>query len=102
VFIDSLFLSPNWHLIWYAVFAAVPLGLAFRPGSLQQLAPFFFVAASVAAFLFIFFMIPRYSREAAELTTLNRALLHLMPALYVFSIWCLWGKSDNETPARGS
>jgi hypothetical protein len=92
VFVDSLFLSSNWHLFWYALVVMLPLGLAINPERLRQAAPFLFIGASVAAFLFIFFMIPRYSREAADLTTLNRALLHLVPSLFVFAAWWLWLK----------
>jgi hypothetical protein len=98
VFVDSLFLSPNWHLFWYALVVALMLALTTRPARLRQPAPFFFTVTSVVAILFIFFMIPRYSKEALELTTLNRALLHLVPSLFVFAIWWLWARPAEPAP----
>ncbi len=96
--VTSLFLSPNWSLLWYALGAGVLVGLALQPGKLRDFAPFLFIIASISAYLFIFFMIPRYSAEAANQTTLNRALLHLVPSLFVFVIWWLW---DNASKSSG-
>lgn len=94
VLLTSLFLSPNWNLLWYALGAGVLIGLAQQPGKMRDIAPFFFIVASIGAYLFIFYMIPRYSAEAVNQTTLNRALLHLAPSLFGFVIWWLWGKSS--------
>lgn len=98
----SLLRSPNWNMLWYAMPVGILIGVIWRPGRLRQFAPFFFLIASVAAFLFIFFMIPRYSSEATNQTTLNRALLHLVPAYFSLIIWWLWGKNEIASDEQSS
>jgi len=94
VVIESLFLSPNWSLFWYAASALTLLALATRPARLLTVAPFVFILTSAAVFFFIFYMIPSYSRLAPTLVTFNRALLHLVPAVFVFLVWWFWGTAS--------
>ena len=80
-FIQNLLVLANWHLLWFLI----PLLLAAALPSLarnRELRAGFTLAVTALAFLFIvFFFTGRYSAEAANYTTINRALIHMVPAL---------------------
>jgi len=78
---DNGFLLANWHLFWYL--ALLPLLFALpvawrdrRVGALLVL-----VGAGLGFLFFIFFFNRQYSLWARDYTTLNRAFLHLVPAM---------------------
>jgi hypothetical protein len=85
--LDSLFLSPNWHLFWYAATGLVISGIFTKRLRFDLAGPLLFVTGTVGTFVLIFYFIPRYSNEALSLITLNRAILHLVPTLFVFLVW---------------
>lgn len=78
---DNGFLLANWHMFWYM--ALLPLLVALpavrrdrRLGALLML-----MAGGMGFLFFVFFFNHQYSRWAQDYTTLNRAFLHLVPAL---------------------
>lgn len=79
-FAQNLFVLGNWHLLWFlvAVFLiTLPFTVRGRvTGSAATL------ALTGLGFLFLVFAFTRrYSQEAINYATINRALLHLVPAL---------------------
>lgn len=78
---DNGFLLANWHLFWYLALPPLLVALPVawhdrRVGALLVLA-----AGGLGFLFFIFFFNHQYSRWAQDYTTLNRAFLHLVPAL---------------------
>jgi hypothetical protein len=82
----NLFLYDNWHLLWYALPAAVVLGwrhaLQLRGTSATLLAGMMF--------LWLTFALTRAGNWVADYTTVNRALLHIAPAALVFAAFIFW------------
>jgi hypothetical protein len=80
-FVQNLFVLANWHLLWFLV----PVLLAASLPSLarnRELRAGLTLALTALAFLFIvFFFTRRYSAEALNYTTINRAIIHMVPAL---------------------
>jgi len=87
VLLRSLFLSGNWHLFWYALVALVAWGAVTRRLAADGFGPLLFLLGSMTVFCLIFFALPRYSGEALNQVTLNRALLHLVPAWMLMVCW---------------
>lgn len=87
---DSLFMSSNWHLFWYAATALVLFSAFTGRVRLEYAGPLFFIVVLVATFVLIFFFVPKYSHDAINRTTLNRAILHLAPTIFVFLVWWLY------------
>lgn len=78
---DNGFLLANWHLFWYLALPPLLVALPVtwrdrRVGALLMLA-----AGGLGFLFFIFFFNHQYSRWAQDYTTINRAFLHLVPAL---------------------
>lgn len=95
-FIRHLFLRPNWHLFWPGAFGLLLLAapLAWRD---RRIAIPLTLAFSGLLFLFlVFFFTGRYSSEAMNATTINRALLHLVPALTFMCAVILLRISERE------
>ncbi|MBB5207329.1 hypothetical protein [Chiayiivirga flava] len=92
--LESLFLRENWNLLWYAA----PLVLWFGRGALRQpsVAALGWFFAFGFAFLFVLFFFTDASRWAQNLTSLNRIVLQMVPAL-VFWLSLLW--RDRNTPS---
>ena len=85
--IQSFFLQPNWHVFWYAVVLLLPLGMLTGRMRFHHLGPLLFVLMSMSTLLLIFYFIPRYSKEALNMVTFNRSLLHITPIFFVFFVW---------------
>lgn len=79
-FIQNFFVLANWHLFWFLV----PLLLIFGLSRIRDRASAaaLCLALTGLAFLFlIFFFTHRYSQWALDYTTLNRAVMHPVPAM---------------------
>ena len=78
---DNGFLLANWHLFWYGapLSLLMTLPVAWRNRRLRSLLTL--VASGLAFLFFIFFFNRQYSLWAQDYTTLNRAFLHLVPAM---------------------
>ncbi|MEN8129598.1 MAG: hypothetical protein ABFS45_05260 [Pseudomonadota bacterium] len=94
--VDSLFFSTNWHLSWYAAVALLAAGIFTGRVHRKDVGPLFFLVATLGTFLLIFFFIPRYSREALKLVTLNRAMLQLVPSIFVFMVWWFYAPQQRS------
>ncbi len=81
---ESYFLLGNWHLLWYAFVAAVLLER--RRLLSPELAPFTAIVATGLFFLFIVFGFTNARAWVADLTTVNRATLHLAPLVAVWTL----------------
>jgi hypothetical protein len=80
---QSLFLLPNWSLLWYALPVVVAVRWR-RLGDPGQ-GPVGAALAVGFGFLFVLFFFTDASRWAENLTSLNRLLLHAVPLLLVWA-----------------
>lgn len=76
VVLQSLFVLPNWSLLWFAA----PLVMLARWRQLPGLAAPASFLLGAAAFHFCLFFLTDASAWAENLTSLNRLLLHVAPA----------------------
>ena len=81
--LSTLFLLPNWHLLWIAlpVLVLVHRGALRADPALRALAVFLALAAT---FLFVLFFFTDAAAWAENLTSVNRVLLHVAPACVAF------------------
>lgn len=88
--LQTLFLLPNWSLLWYVAPIIAWLGWRAIPGrpGLRMLT--WFLALSLA-FLAVLFLFTDASAWAENFTSVNRVLLHAVPAT-VFWLSLLWAR----------
>jgi hypothetical protein len=86
--LESLFLLPNWHLLWYLVPLALLAGWR-RLRDLGWLRIGLYFLLGGYAFLFVLFFFTDASAWAENLTSLNRVLLHIVPATVFWLILLL-------------
>lgn len=111
---DNGFLLANWHLFWYGALLPLLMSLpvAWRKRRLRSLLTL--VASGLGFLFFIFFFNRQYSLWAKDYTTLNRAFLHLVPAMLfiqgalVLGVLEYWkqrlsseGEGPDAKPVRG-
>lgn len=77
--VKSYYLMGNWNLLWYAVLALIVFG--WRRLKEPPLLPLAAVTAAGAFFLFFVFAFTEAAVWLADLTTANRATLHIVPLL---------------------
>ena len=96
--LQSLYLLPNWNLLWYV--APLVLLSRWRAIAGSQLAVLGWWLLFGYAFLFLLFFFTDASAWAENLTSLNRVLMQIVP-LTVFWLSVLWarGPRPNTTPA---
>lgn len=93
----SLFVLPNWHLLWLAVPLLLALhGRALAEPALRGAAAFLALAA---VFLFVLFFFTDASAWAENLTSINRLVLQVAPATVAF-LCLLW--SGGQAPRSAS
>jgi hypothetical protein len=93
---QSLFLLPNWSLLWYLL---LPL-VAWRWRQLQRpdAAMLGLLLAYGMLFLFVLFFFTDASRWAEDLTSLNRLLMHLVPLLLFWMALLACPPRDRPAP----
>jgi hypothetical protein len=74
----------NWNLLWYAVIALVAFG--WRHLMKPSLLPLAAVTAAGLGFLFFVFAFTDAAVWLADLTTANRATLHIVPLLVFLGV----------------
>jgi len=103
---DAYFNYANWHLLWYAVAAAVVLGRRelFSPA----VAPLTVIVGGGLLFLLFGFAFTNARLWVDDQSTVNRATLHLAPLLFVwvivvFRAWAAGLRDDRPViaTARG-
>lgn len=96
--LDALLHFGNWHLLWYLT--PVLLLLRWRDLALPRLAGLTVFLAGGFTFLFVVFFFSNASLWVVDLSTVNRALLHLVPTLVFFeALLCLgWRQSFAPIP----
>jgi hypothetical protein len=96
--VKSYYLMGNWNLLWYAVFALVAFG--WRHLTKPPLLPLTVVTAAGLSFLFFVFAFTEAGEWLADLTTANRATLHIVPLLVFLSAltWHSMTLSPADTP----
>jgi hypothetical protein len=81
-FWQNMMVMDNWHLLWYLVAAALVLSLP------RLLAPSFrsmtVLLLSAVSFLGVIFFFTHVQAWAEDYTTINRALLHIVPMLLFY------------------
>ena len=81
---DNLFVFANWHLLWI-IFLLLLLAERHRLFA-REIGPLTAAVAAGLVFLIIVFFFSSTAEEGVEAyTTINRALLHLVPALVVYA-----------------
>lgn len=98
--LQTLFLLPNWSLLWYVAPIVAWLGWRAIPGrpALRMLT--WFVALGLA-FLSVLFFFTDASAWAENFTSVNRVLMHLVPALAVW-LSLLWARRGPRGTDRSS
>jgi hypothetical protein len=93
---QSLFLLPNWSLLWYLL---LPL-VAWRWRQLRHpdVAMLGLLLALGMLFLFVLFFFTDASRWAENLTSLNRLLMHLVPLLLFWMALLVCPPRDRLSP----
>jgi hypothetical protein len=82
--VKSYFLMGNWNLLWYGVIAILIVGA--RHVLESPLVPLTVIAIAGLAFLLFVFAFTEAAAWLADLTTANRATIHLAPLLVVLGI----------------
>jgi len=94
--VKSYYLMGNWNLLWYAVIALVAFG--WRHLMKPPLLPLAAVTAAGLGFLFFVFAFTDAAAWLADLTTANRATLHIVPLLVFLGV--LTWHSMTLAPAK--
>ncbi len=79
---ESLFMLGNWNILWYAVFACALVGA--RQSLAPRVVPMTVLVATGAAFLMFVFAFTNAREWVDTQTTVNRAILHLVPLVVVW------------------
>jgi hypothetical protein len=96
-FWDAYLLSSSWNLLWYGAVVLAIVGA--RRLAAPRLAPLSVVVGTGIAFVLFVTWFTNASAWLAELTTLNRATLHLAPLIVVLGM-LLWRElTDDPQPA---
>jgi len=82
--VKSYYLMGNWNLLWYAVIALVAFG--WRHLMKPPLLPLAAVTAAGLGFLFFVCAFTDAAAWLADLTTANRATLHIVPLLVFLGV----------------
>jgi len=82
--VKSYYLMGNWNLLWYAVVALAAFG--WRRLWEPTLLPLTIVTAAGILFLFFVFAFTEAAVWMADLTTANRATLHIVPLLVFLGV----------------
>jgi hypothetical protein len=99
----SLFVQPNWHLLWWL---APPIVFwrwraLFASAALRRLGALLLIAF---ASLFFLFVLTDAATWAEHYTAVNRLVMHLVPALVTLLLLLLrevdWREVLRDTPAR--
>ena len=100
-FWDAYLLSSSWNLLWYGAIVLASVG-ALRLGR-PRLAPLAVVVGTGVAFVLFVTWFTNASGWMLELTTLNRATLHLAPLVVVLGV-LLWRElvADVEPAAAAA
>ena len=92
--VDNLFAFDNWHLLWYVVpiVALLTWRIAWRTvrGSTTTL-------VAGGAFLTVTLGFTRAANWIADYTTVNRALLHIAPAVVLFLVLLVYDWTTAES-----
>jgi hypothetical protein len=94
--VRTYFLMGNWNLLWYGLIVLwiVAARRLFKP----PLLPISVIVAAGLAFLFIVFSVSEAAAWMADLTTANRATLHLAPLL-ITSAMLIWNQLNSSALA---
>jgi hypothetical protein len=100
--VKSYYLMGNWNLLWYAAVALVAFG--WRQLRSPALLPLTVVAAAGMAFLFFVFAFTEAAMWMADLTTANRATLHIVPLLVYLGVltWRAMTLAPSETASSSA
>jgi len=82
--VKSYYLMGNWNLLWYAFFGLIVFG--WRSLSEPPLLSLSMVAAAGLSFLFFVFSFTAAAEWMNDLTTANRATLHIVPLLVYLGV----------------
>ena len=94
--VRSSFLMGNWNMLWYALTAIAIVGA--RRLLRAPLAPLTVIVIAGLAFLLFVFAFTVAATWLADLTTANRATLHIAPLLVVYGV-LIWNQLATVAPA---
>lgn len=83
-FINSIFMLTSWHLLWFFASGALVLALLHHGISTRIPAHLLALVLSIA-FVILVFSVTKHYKNALDYTTINRAILYVVPAV----IFCL-------------
>jgi hypothetical protein len=94
--VKSYYLMGNWNLLWYAMVALIAFG--WRQLKEPPLLPLTVVAAAGLSFLFFVFAFTNAAVWLGDLTTANRATMHIVPLLVFLGV-LTWHQMTLNPPA---
>ncbi|VAW36324.1 hypothetical protein MNBD_GAMMA01-1849 [hydrothermal vent metagenome] len=86
--LEALFFSNNWHLLWYSIPLVVVLFLKTKDKSLLILPCLYLVCSTI--FLYVLFYLTYASVFANDFTSSNRVVLHIVPVYIYFLIQVMY------------
>lgn len=94
---ESLFMLGTWNILWYGIFAAAIVGA--REWLAPRIAPLTMLVGAGVLFLFFVFAFTNARAWVESQTTVNRALLHLAPLLFVWAMLVFRAAAQRLAPA---
>jgi len=94
-FLQNMLVMENWHLFWYLVVAA--LALSFPRLLIPSLRSMTVLLVTAISFLAVVFFFTHAQAWAEDYTTINRALLHIVPML-LFYVMVLFREAAVSLP----
>jgi hypothetical protein len=95
---ESLFMLGTWNLLWYGILAVAIIGVREWLG--PKIAPMTMLVGAGLLFLFFVFAFTNARAWVESQTTVNRALLHLVPLLVVWAmlVFRAWAQKRELRP----
>lgn len=96
---EGYFLLGNWHLLWYGMILVAIF--AWRDLFSRAMGPITVITLGGLLFLFFVFGFTNASAFIADQTTVNRATLHMAPAIVIFLVlgWSAFARRWTAAPA---
>lgn len=99
-FRDSLLLMINWNLLWYACIALV-LAKILSPEITKRMSNETLMICLTVLFILFVFYFTRHHKAATNFTTLNRAILYLVPPM-IYYLFMFGPQLPTKGPARNT
>lgn len=93
-FISNILIRDSWHLLGWLLFFVIPVLVFSALSRPYLLGPVVTIGLSIV-FISVLFFYTDFYEWAIDSTTINRAIMHVLPALYYVSIAALASFTDS-------